>query len=64
MPGTPAVPRNRAYSDQRNAAEVPIEMSVSMVAAPCLRFVHAALWNGHAAHTITGAASASDAHCQ
>jgi hypothetical protein len=39
-------------------------MSVSMVAAPWRRLVHAALWNGHAPHTITGAASASDAHCQ
>lgn len=39
-------------------------MSVSIVAVPCLRFVHAALWNGQAAQMITGAASASEAHCQ
>ncbi len=64
MPGMPAEPRNSAYSDHRNAARVPIEMSVSIVAAPWRRLVQAALWNGHAPHTITGAASASDAHCQ
>ena len=64
IPGMPAVPKNRAYSDQPNAASVPIEMSVSMVAAPWRRFSHAARWNGHAPHTITGAASASEAHCQ
>ncbi|SIH92822.1 Uncharacterised protein [Mycobacteroides abscessus subsp. abscessus] len=39
-------------------------MSVSIVAAPCLRFVHAALWNGQAPQMITGAARASEAHCQ
>ena len=39
-------------------------MSVSIVAAPCRRFVHAARWNGHAPQTMTGAASVSDAHCQ
>jgi hypothetical protein len=43
---------------------VPIEMSVSMVAAPCRRFAHAALWNGHAAHTSTGAARVREIHCQ
>ena len=64
IPGVPAVPKNSAYSDHRNAAVVPIEMSVSIVAVPCLRFAHAALWNGNAAHTMTGAASANDAHCQ
>ena len=64
MPGVPAVPKNSAYNDHRNAAEVPIEMSVSIVAAPCFRLVHAALWKGHAAQRITGAASAREAHCQ
>ena len=39
-------------------------MSVSIVAVPCLRLAHAALWNGHAPHTMTGAASARDSHCQ
>ena len=39
-------------------------MSVSIVAAPCLRLAHAALWNGHAPHTMTGAASVRDSHCQ
>ena len=46
MPGVPAVPKNRAHSDQPNAASVPIETSVSMVAAPCRRLAQAALWNG------------------
>ena len=64
MPGSPAVPRNSAYSDHSRAAVVPIEIRVSIVAAPWRRLVSAALWNGHAAHTITGAASVSDAHCQ
>jgi hypothetical protein len=46
MPGVPAVPKNSAHSDHPNAARVPSEISVSMVAAPCRRFVHAARWNG------------------
>ncbi len=49
MPGVPAVPKNSAHSDHRNAAEVPTEISVSMVAAPCRALVNAALWKGHAA---------------
>ena len=32
MPGSPASPRNSAYSDHPNAASTPIEISVSMVA--------------------------------
>ncbi|CAM5235457.1 hypothetical protein SVIOM74S_01565 [Streptomyces violarus] len=36
MPGVPAVPKNSAHRDHRNAAEVPTEISVSIVAAPCL----------------------------
>ncbi len=64
MPGSPAVPRNSAYSDQRNAALVPTEIRVSIVAAPWRRLVHAARWNGQAPHTTTGAASARLAHCQ
>ena len=64
MPGSPAVPQNSAYTDQASAAMVPSEMSVSIVDAPWRRFVHAALWNGHARHTTTGAASVSDSHCQ
>ena len=43
---------------------VPTETRVSMVAAPWRRFTQAARWNGQAAHTITGAASTSDSHCQ
>src|SRR5215210_6490259 len=57
MPGMPAVPRNRAYSDQPNAASVPRDTRVSMVAAPCRRFVQAARWNGSPPQTTTGAAS-------
>jgi hypothetical protein len=64
IPGMPASPKNKAYSDQANEAATPTEMSVSMVAAPCLALTRAARWNGHAPHTATGAASASDSHCQ
>ena len=60
----PASPRNSAYSDHSQAASVPTEISVSIVAAPCLRFAHAALWNGHAAHSTTGVTRFSDSHCQ
>ena len=64
MSGMPASPRNSAYSDQPQAASTPIEMSVSIVAVPCLRFAHAARWNGHAPHRITGVASCRQSHCQ
>ena len=60
MPGTPASPKNSAYSDQPNAASVPSEISVSMVAAPWRRFGQAARWNGQPPHSTTGAASVSD----
>ncbi len=39
-------------------------MSVSIVAVACLRFAHAARWNGSAPHTTTGEASVSASHCQ
>ena len=55
---------NSAYSDHANAASTPSEISVSIVAVACLRFAHAARWNGSAPHTTTGAASVSDSHCQ
>ena len=61
---SPASPRNSAYRLHPNAASVPTEISVSIVAAAWRRFVHAALWNGHAPHVTTGAASVSDSHCQ
>ena len=64
MPAMPAIPKNRAYSDQPRAASTPTLMSVSIVAAPCRRFIHAARWNGHAPHNATGPASASASHCQ
>ena len=46
MPGSPAPPQKSAYTDHPNAASVPIEISVSMVAAPWRRLSHAARWNG------------------
>lgn len=49
IPGVPAVPKKSAHRDQRKAAEVPTEIRVSMVAAPCRRLVQAALWKGQAA---------------
>ena len=64
IPGSPAEPRNSAYSDQPKAASVPRETSVSIVAAPCRRFVQAARWNGAPPHTTTGVARASESHCQ
>ena len=64
IPGIPAVPRKSAYSDHRNAADTPIEMRVSIVAAPWRRLIQAARWNGQAAQTTTGAARASESHCQ
>ncbi len=64
IPGTPAVPKNNAYSDHRNALRVPSEMRVSIVAAPWRRLIQAARWNGQAPQRMTGAASVSEAHCQ
>ncbi len=64
MPGVPAVPNSSAYSDQANAAMVPMEIRVSMVAAPWRRLAQAARWNGQAPQTSTGAASVSEIHCQ
>ena len=64
MPFIPASPMNSAYSDHSHAASTPTEMSVSIVAAPCLRFAHAALWNGQAPHSTTGVARFSASHCQ
>ena len=54
----------RGQFGQIIAAVVPTEMRVSIVAAPCLRFIQAALWNGQPAHTTTGAASAREAKPQ
>ena len=41
-----------------------MDTRVSMVAAPWRALMNAALWNGHAPHTTTGAASVSESHCQ
>src|SRR5664280_2828261 len=46
------------------AASVPIETSVSMVAARCRRLASAARWNGQPPQMTTGEASVSDSHCQ
>ena len=43
---------------------MPSETSVSIVAAPCRALISAARWNGHAAHSATGAAQATRTHCQ
>ena len=64
IPGIPASPRKSAQSDQPNAARVPSDTSVSMVAAPCRRLVQAARWNGSPPQTTTGAARVNDSHCQ
>ncbi len=63
-PGSPASPKNRAYSDHPKAASTPTDTNVSIVAAAWRRFTHAARWNGQAPHVTTGAASVSDNHCQ
>jgi hypothetical protein len=62
--GATASPRKSAQTDHANAAIVPSEMSVSMVAAAWRRFAHAALWNGQPPQVTTGAASAKHSHCQ
>ena len=50
--------------DQPNAASVPTEMSVSMVAAPWRRLSQVARGNGAAPQTTTGAANVRLSHCQ
>jgi hypothetical protein len=64
IPGSPAPPRKSAYSDQPNAASTLIEISVSIVTARWRRLTQAAWWNGQAPQVTTGAARASDSHCQ
>ena len=53
-----------ALNEKSKAANVPTEMSVSIVVAPCRRLTHAARWNGQAPQTTTGAARTSESHCQ
>jgi hypothetical protein len=43
---------------------MPSDTSVSIDAAPCRAFLIAVAWNGHAAHTTTGAAQPTSTHCQ
>jgi hypothetical protein len=64
MPGSPAWPQNSARTDQPNAASVPTEMRVSIVAAPWRRLSSAARWNGQAPQITTGAVMAEASHCQ
>ena len=64
MSGIPASPNTSAYSDHSHAASVPRLISVSIVALPCRRFVHAARWNGQPPHSTTGVARLSASHCQ
>ena len=51
-------------ADHAQAASVPIEISVSIVAAPCRRLSAAARWKGQPAQSTTGVASASASHSQ
>src|SRR5271170_4133011 len=53
-----------AYTDQPQAARMPIDTSVSIEDDRCLACLSAAWWNGHAAQVATGAASATRTHCQ
>jgi hypothetical protein len=53
-----------AHSDHPKAARVPMEMRVSMVAAPWRRLVRAARWNGQPQYTTTGEARVRASHCQ
>ena len=55
---------NIAYTDQAQAAVMPSDTSVSIVAVPCRAFRSAAAWNGHADQMTTGAAVTSRIHCQ
>ncbi len=57
-------PRTARPATSRTPPARPTETRVSIVVAPCRRFVQAARWNGQAPHTTTGAASVSAAHCQ
>ena len=43
---------------------MPIEISVSIVAAPWRAFTSAARWNGQPPQSTTGVASCSESHCQ
>ena len=62
--GRPAERKNSEATDQPQAASVPTEISVSMLAAPWRRFCQAARWKGQPAHSTTGVASCSESHCQ
>ena len=59
-----ASPQTNAHTDHATAATTPSEISVSMVAVRCRRFIAAERWNGHAPHVTTGALSSNAHHCQ
>ena len=58
------MPATRTTVDHVQAASVPIEISVSIVAARCRAFRSAARWNPTPAQNTTGVASASATHSQ
>ena len=62
----PASPRNSAYSDHSHAAErADADISVSIVAAPCLRFAHAArVERPRRPQRRPAWRACSDSHCQ
>ena len=64
MSGSPAPRNTSATTDQPQAASVPTEIRVSIVAAPWRRLSQAARWNGQPPHSTTGVASSRASHCQ
>ena len=58
------MPPTSTTTDHVQAASVPIEISVSIVAAPCRAFRSAARWNSSPLQNTTGVASASATHSQ
>ena len=63
IPGSPASRKKRETADQPQAASVPTEMSVSIVAVPWRRLSAAARWNCQPPQRTTGVASWSESHC-
>jgi hypothetical protein len=64
MSSSPAPRKKSATTDQPQAASVPTEISVSIVAAPWRAFSAAARWNVQPPQRTTGVASWSESHCQ
>ena len=59
-----ASPHTTAHVLHSVAAVTPTLMRVSIVDVPCIAFLKAALWNGHAPHVTTGIDRAIAHHCQ